>query len=95
MLTKGTRLGDYEVQSQIGTGGMSEVYRARDRRLHRDVAVKTLLRQDPAARLSRICEVFVDWANLKARSEVRDGSSSLSGQPGSRSTPGRLEAGRT
>jgi serine/threonine protein kinase/Tol biopolymer transport system component len=41
-LTKGTRLGDYEVQSQIGAGGMGEVYRARDRRLDRDVAIKVL-----------------------------------------------------
>jgi Tol biopolymer transport system component len=39
---KGTRLGDYEVQSLIGSGGMGEVYRARDSRLHRDVAIKVL-----------------------------------------------------
>jgi hypothetical protein len=36
-LTKGTRVGDYEVQSLIGSGGMGEVYRAHDRRLDRDV----------------------------------------------------------
>src|SRR5229473_959524 len=41
-LAKGTRLGAYEVQSQIGAGGMGEVYRARDLRLHRDVAIKVL-----------------------------------------------------
>src|SRR5712692_6192049 len=49
-LTKGTRLGAYEVQSQIGAGGMGEVYRARDRRLDRDVAIKVLpafLSSDP------------------------------------------------
>jgi len=49
-LAKGTRLGDYEVQSQIGAGGMGEVYRARDLRLHRDVAIKVLpssLSSDP------------------------------------------------
>jgi serine/threonine protein kinase len=41
-LTKGTRLGDYEVQSLVGSGGMGEVYRAHDRRLDRDVAIKVL-----------------------------------------------------
>ncbi len=38
----GTRLGPYEVISLIGAGGMGEVYRARDTRLGRDVAIKTL-----------------------------------------------------
>jgi serine/threonine protein kinase len=38
----GTRLGPYEVVSFIGAGGMGEVYRARDPRLDRDVAVKVL-----------------------------------------------------
>jgi serine/threonine protein kinase/tetratricopeptide (TPR) repeat protein len=41
-LASGERLGHYEVISLIGTGGMGEVYRARDPRLGRDVAVKTL-----------------------------------------------------
>jgi Tol biopolymer transport system component len=38
----GTRLGPYEVTAFIGAGGMGEVYRARDGRLHRDVAIKVL-----------------------------------------------------
>jgi eukaryotic-like serine/threonine-protein kinase len=38
----GTRLGVYEVVAQIGAGGMGEVYRARDTRLNRDVALKVL-----------------------------------------------------
>ena len=39
-LTAGTRLGPYEILGPIGEGGMGEVYRARDTRLHRDVAIK-------------------------------------------------------
>ena len=42
MLTSGTRLGSYEVLAPIGAGGMGEVYRARDTRLQRDVAIKVL-----------------------------------------------------
>ncbi len=41
-LAAGTRLGPYEVVSSIGAGGMGEVYKARDTRLNRDVAIKVL-----------------------------------------------------
>ena len=41
-LTAGTRLGPYEIVSQAGAGGMGEVYRARDTRLDRTVAIKVL-----------------------------------------------------
>jgi len=43
-LSKGTILGDFEILSLIGAGGMGEVYRARDCRLERDVAIKVLPR---------------------------------------------------
>ena len=51
-LTSGARLGPYVILSPLGAGGMGEVYRARDQRLERDVAIKVLpehLAQDPEA----------------------------------------------
>src|SRR5882762_9133995 len=52
-IAAGTKLGPYEIQSPLGAGGMGEVYRARDTRLEREVAVKVLptnLSSDPSLR---------------------------------------------
>src|SRR5262249_9619005 len=55
-LSPGTRVGSYDVVAPLGTGGMGEVYRARDTTLDRDVAIKVLpeaFAQDPE-RLARL-----------------------------------------
>src|SRR5712692_1307620 len=62
-LPAGTRLGPYEILSQIGAGGMGEVYRATDTKLKRDVALKVLpeaFARDPGrmARFQREAEVL-------------------------------------
>src|SRR6266705_6723181 len=51
-LSPGTRLGPYEILAPLGVGGMGEVYRGRDSKLKRDVAIKVLpqsLSADPDA----------------------------------------------
>ena len=63
VLSAGTRLGNYEIQEAVGAGGMGEVYRARDTRLDRDVALKVLpqafvLDVDRLARFKREAQVL-------------------------------------
>jgi eukaryotic-like serine/threonine-protein kinase len=62
-LSAGARLGAYEITAQIGKGGMGEVYRARDTRLGRDVAIKILPRElaadpDRLGRLTREARIL-------------------------------------
>ncbi len=52
-LPPGTRLGSYEIVAHLGSGGMGEVYRARDPRLGRDVAIKVLPQQEGGSPRSR------------------------------------------
>ena len=64
-LEVGSRLGPYAVTAKIGEGGMGEVYRARDTKLDRDVALKVLARVgigEPAARRKTVApEPFAEW----------------------------------
>ena len=62
-LSSGTRLGPYEIIAPLGAGGMGEVYRARDTKLNRDVAIKVLpetFARDPdrLARFKREAQVL-------------------------------------
>ena len=62
-LSSGTRLGPYEIESPAGAGGMGEVYRARDTKLKREVAIKILPDEfsrdaDRVSRFQREAEVL-------------------------------------
>src|SRR5438094_658228 len=81
MLSAGTRLGSYEVIALLGAGGMGEVYRARDARLGRDVALKILPQQfasDPErlARFKREAQVLASLThpNIGAIFGLENGS---------------------
>ena len=62
-LEPGVRLGSYQVVSSLGAGGMGEVYRARDTKLNRDVALKVLpsvfaVDRDRLARFTREAQLL-------------------------------------
>jgi eukaryotic-like serine/threonine-protein kinase len=77
----GTRVGSYEIISAIGAGGMGEVYRARDAKLGRDVAIKVLpeaFARDPdrMARFEREAKVLasLDHPNIACIYGLEDSS---------------------
>jgi serine/threonine protein kinase len=82
-LAAGVRLGPYEIHSAIGAGGMGEVYRARDGRLKRDVAIKILpeaFATDPdrLARFQREAEVLasLNHSNIAAIHHLEEANGS-------------------
>ena len=64
-ITAGQKLGAYEVVSLLGKGGMGEVYRARDSKLKRDVAIKIL--PDEFSRFQREPEVHASLNQLTSQ----------------------------
>ena len=83
-LDPGTRIGTYEITSAIGAGGMGEVYRARDTRLNRDVALKILppavaSDHDRVARFEREAEMLaaLNHPNIAQIHGVEDAGGSL------------------
>ena len=83
-LSIGEKLGPYEILAKIGAGGMGEVYRARDTRLNRDVAIKILpsaFSNDPdrMARFRREAQVLaaLNHSNIAAIYGVEESGSAL------------------
>ena len=90
MLSAGTKLGPYEIVAPLGAGGMGEVYRARDTKLGRDVALKILpdtLAQDSdrVARFKREAQVLaaLNHPHIAAIYGFEEAPSASSGQAGS------------
>jgi serine/threonine protein kinase len=83
MVIVGQKLGAYEVVAKLGEGGMGEVYRARDPKLHREVAIKVLpglFASDPA-RLIRFEREAQTLAPSIIRTSRKSTASSSSRRP--------------
>ena len=87
-LSTGSRLGPYEVLSPLGAGGMGEVYRARDPRLGRDVAVKVrrrgALSRGPSVGLQQVVEDLVECVDAPAAGDPLGGEDGAKGEPATR-----------
>lgn len=75
-ISPGTRVGRFEIISQLGAGGMGEVYRARDPNIDRDVAIKVLPH-----------DVFTDPKRLQRFEQEVDGYRYLMAVPDHRGGP--------
>src|SRR2546428_6285359 len=82
-ITIGTSLGSYEITALLGKGGMGEVYRARDSKLKREVAIKILPEEfsrdaDRVSRFQREAEVLasLNHANIAAIYDVQEANGS-------------------
>src|SRR5947207_2854277 len=97
-LSAGARFGPYEIRAALGAGGMGEVYRARDTRLGRDVALKILppeVAEDPSRRARFEQEAravaALNHPNIVAVFDVGDGymvSELVEGEPLRGANPG-------
>jgi serine/threonine protein kinase len=83
VITTGTRLGSYEVLSLLGKGGMGEVYRAKDTKLKREVAIKILPDEfardhDRVSRFQREAEVLasINHNNIAAIYDLQEADNS-------------------
>ena len=102
-LTPGARLGSYEIVSQLGVGGMGEVYRARDSQLKRDVEIKILPADvtadaDRLARFQREAEILasLNHANIAQVFGIAEADpSTSSGLAGVRGIVMELAEGQT
>ena len=99
-LTTGSHLGPYHIVAPLGAGGMGEVYRARDSKLNRDVAIKVLpaaLATDPdrLARFTREAQTLaaLNHPNIAHIYGVEEAPSTSSGQAGMRALVMELVAG--
>ena len=88
MLSAGTKLGPYEIVAPLGAGGMGEVYRAHDAKLHRDVAIKILPEAfaadaDRVARFQREAQVLasLNHAHIAAIYGLEEGPAEAGRHP--------------
>ena len=94
-LSAGTRLGPYEILAPIGAGGMGEVYRAKDSKLDRDVAVKVLpetvaANPDMLARFEREAKAVAALSHPNILSIFDFGKATVIASEAKQSDPGQI-----